>query len=221
MSDETAQNAVELPPAIRAAIDQLMAAVEAEARDVLRASQAHAAELERGAAETTSQIEEEAERSAERILRAALERASVVLDSIGVIENGLSGLATGLRTETGNLTSLLRTEAQNRQPELITGTGEEARADQPAPPGSDEGATELGNPGTTDEPELRKLVRATLYQMREDGRDRAHGEEVLNRFRVSHVYSDLLDEVYGPPPPPAEEAPPAPPRRRRGLLRRR
>src|SRR5215207_4750972 len=154
MNDETADSRREGAAELGPAIEDFRSAVERQAAAVLSAAEEGAAEREREAVRAARRIEQDAERKAERILQAALARASSVLDSIDALEGELAGTMQGLRSEADRLTTNLTTQTK----------------------GDDESAAAQAAGGIDDElavvpdGQLRNVVRATVYGMREAGR---------------------------------------------------
>ena len=72
----------DLAPEVRAALADVQAAIERHARDRLAAVDLRAAQLDRESTKRATRLQHDAERRAERILQAALEHASVLLDSV-------------------------------------------------------------------------------------------------------------------------------------------
>ena len=72
----------DLAPEVRAALADVQAAIERHARDRLAAVELRAAQLDRESTKRATRLQHDAERRAERILQAALEHASVLLDSV-------------------------------------------------------------------------------------------------------------------------------------------
>ena len=182
MNDETADSRQEGAAELGPAIEDFRSAVERQAAAVLSAAEERAAEHEREAVRAARRIEQDAERKAERILQAALARASSVLDSIDALEGELAGTMQGPRSEADRLTTNLTTQTKG---------DDESPAAQAASGIEDELA--LAPNG-----QLRNVVRATVYGMREAGRPRQDAKRFLDRFFLEDAHRDVLDEIYGP-----------------------
>ena len=101
-----------------AAVSEFRSAVERQAWELLSAAERRAEDRERDAAKLARRAGADAERNAERILQAALERASVVLAAIEALEDELPGTVQGPRTESDRLTTELTTQAKGPQGQL-------------------------------------------------------------------------------------------------------
>jgi hypothetical protein len=204
-------SAGQIPSELHDAAERLGGLVETEVRRILDLAEKDANDARRRAEESAGRIEGDAQRRAEEIFKAALERASTVLDSIDAIEHGLTGMATGLRAESSTLTAKLTAETTGKLPELPPGE---------QPEGEDADALISDAATEVEQLPLPVLIQATLYKMRHEGRSRADAEHVLSRFQIDDLYADILDRVYGPAEPKAASAP-APAPKRRGLFGRR
>jgi hypothetical protein len=141
----------DLAPEVRAALADVQAAIERHARDRLAAVELRAAQLDRESTKRATRLQHDAERRAERILQAALEHASVLLDSV---EDG-------------------------RRERAETVSGIESQV--------------MSAPSS----QLRRVVRAALHKMREEGWPRGDAERFLVRFGLAEEHGDELDNVYG------------------------
>ena len=194
-------SADQIPSELHDAAERLGALVETEVRRILDLAEKDANDVRRRAEETARRTEGDAQRRAEEIFKAALERASTVLDSIDAIEHGLTGMATGLRAESSTLTAKLTAETTGKLPELPPGE---------QPEGGDADALVTDAATEVEQLPLPVLIQATLYKMRHEGRSRADAEHVLSRFQIDDLYADILDRVYGPAEPKAAAPPPPP-----------
>ena len=181
MNEETADSRPEGAAELGPAIEDFRSAVERQAAALLAATEERAAEREREAVRAARRIEQDAERKAERILQAALARAFSVLDSIDALEGELAGAMHGLRSEADRLATNLTAQAEG---------DEGSQAGQAAGGIEDE-------PALVPTGQLRNVVRATVYAMREAGRPRQDAKRFLDRFFLEDAHRDVLDEIYG------------------------
>ena len=192
-----------LPGPVRAAADALTSTIEEQANEIVSAAQQRAIDLEREANDAVRRIKHDAERQAERILQVAFERAQAALDSVHVIESGLTGMAYGLRLEADHLASTLTSAADGGAPQLSPGP---VASHPEAPDGHEDRAGFAGSPAAA-EPgppvitatQLRRVVRAIVGGMKREGRPREDAHRFLMNFGLEGSYGELLDQIYAPP----------------------
>ena len=92
--------------------------IERQAWELLSAAERRAEDREREAAKFARRTVADAERNAERVLQAALERASVVLAAIEALEDELPGTVPGPPADSDRLTTELTAQAKGPQGHL-------------------------------------------------------------------------------------------------------
>jgi hypothetical protein len=194
----------DLAAKLGAAVSEFRSTVERQAWELLSAAERRAEDREREAAKFARRTVADAERNAERVLQAALERASVVLAAIEALEDELPGTVPGPPTESDRLPTEVTTQAKRPQGQLtaspvIDGEIVPTETGLSSPAARAMSGIE-GQLAVVPTMQLRHVIRAIVSKMKDEGRSRDEAEVFLVRFRLEEAHGDLLDEVFGPRP---------------------